>query len=308
MERDVNYIIVGVSVVALVAAFFGFIVWQAGTYDTRTFDRYGIHFEEAVSGLKEGSTVHYRGVEVGRVIAIRLQRDRPDLIRVDIEVDKNTPVTRNTMAQLKPQGITGLSFIELRTDASKEGPPDIPDGERYPVIVAQPSQLDKLFKDLPEVAAQLIEISERVEAMLSEQNIESFSRTLANTADLTENLNGLTADMKTLMTRAEQTIGGIDMTVAKSRAMLGEAHADMMPKLDATLAHLESLSGRLDHITQQSEASLARASGKGLDELTYLLEDTRRMVAEVEALSKNLNEEPTRLLFKSNYQGVEIQP
>ena len=41
---------------------------------TRDYTRYEIYFEGSVSGLNRGSTVRYLGVEVGRVVAIRIDK------------------------------------------------------------------------------------------------------------------------------------------------------------------------------------------------------------------------------------------
>jgi phospholipid/cholesterol/gamma-HCH transport system substrate-binding protein len=80
MEREANYTAVG-AFVLLIATLGGFFVyWYAGSGDAREYRRYEIYFEGSVSGLIRGSTVRYLGVDVGRVIDIRI--DNPaDRIR-----------------------------------------------------------------------------------------------------------------------------------------------------------------------------------------------------------------------------------
>ena len=74
MEREANYTAVG-AFVLLIATLGGFFVyWYAGSGDAREYKRYEIYFEGSVSGLIRGSTVRYLGVDVGRVIDIRIDK------------------------------------------------------------------------------------------------------------------------------------------------------------------------------------------------------------------------------------------
>lgn len=66
-----------------------------------------------MTGLQSQASVRYRGVRVGRVLSIALDRATPGNVLIRIAVDQDTPVTLTTFASLGFQGVTGLAFIQL---------------------------------------------------------------------------------------------------------------------------------------------------------------------------------------------------
>ena len=93
MEREANYTAVG-AFVLLIATMAGlFVYWYAGSGDARDYKRYEIYFEGSVSGLNRGSTVRYLGVDVGRVIAIRIDKRASDRVQIIADIDSTTPIS-----------------------------------------------------------------------------------------------------------------------------------------------------------------------------------------------------------------------
>src|SRR5678815_5249160 len=107
MEREANYTAVGAFVLLIVTMAALFVYWYAGNSDDRDYKRYEIYFEGSVSGLNRGSTVRYLGVEVGRVLAIRIDKRAADRVQVIADIDSQAPISRDTLASLSPQGVTG---------------------------------------------------------------------------------------------------------------------------------------------------------------------------------------------------------
>ncbi len=250
-----------------------------------------------MGGLSKGGRVRYRGVEVGQVVAVRLVKDRPELIRVDIDVDPSTPVTRDTEARIVPQGITGLSYIELTT-REPGPPPKTPEGELYPVIRAEPSQLDRVFQDLPELVGDLTRLTERMERVLSEDNVRYINRTVANAARLSRRLNELAERADTTLTEVHQTFGqaggaleGMDRTMERARLALGK---------------VGSLAGRLDALVARHEDRLDQLAGRDLDELRQVLRDSQRTLEEIQGLARTLRENPSRMVVPPKTGGMEV--
>ena len=307
MERNVNYILVGIFVASALLSLFVFTIWLAGTHDTREYSRYTVHFDSAVGGLEEGSVVKYRGVSVGRIIGIRLAQDRPDLIKVDIEIEKSTPVREQTRGALKPQGITGLSFIELKTEGSDQGKPKKIEGERYPVIMAEPSQLDKIFEDAPELTGNLIALSARltsiatkVDTLMNEENMEKISGSIVNTYDTSENIKLATANLSKILN--DENTAAISTILTNVEGSSG--------KIDGVVTRADKISQNLEILSNSlvgNKEGLEKFSGEGLDELTFLIRDARGMVTAIKDLAGTLNEEPSRIIFQPNYDGVKIE-
>jgi len=157
MEREANYAAVGAFVLLLVAMAGAFVYWYSDTRDKRDYARYEIYFDGSVSGLSEGGSVRYLGVDIGRVRRIRLDGRAADRVMVIVDIDSTTPVSERTVAQLSLQGVTGLLYIDLQqmTKASAaatmlESVPSL----QYPVIRSVHSNFDTFVSSLPEVAVR----------------------------------------------------------------------------------------------------------------------------------------------------------
>ena len=122
METRSNHVLVGGVVLAILAVALAFIVWmsQVGTGHQRQYD---IFFPNSVDGLAKGSAVTFSGVPVGKIDDIKLLPDSPELVRVRISVDENTPILQGTSATIAGVGFTGVSEINL--DGAVTGAPAI---------------------------------------------------------------------------------------------------------------------------------------------------------------------------------------
>src|SRR4051812_37884379 len=90
LEKDAHYFIVGVFVTLGFLALVGFCIWLISPHEDHKLAHYTVYFNDtSVSGLNEGSGVHYRGVAVGKVEKMHLSHDRTDLIKVDIAVSED---------------------------------------------------------------------------------------------------------------------------------------------------------------------------------------------------------------------------
>jgi len=78
MDRETNYVAVGTFVLVILAMATVFVLWYTNSSDRREYQRYEVYFSGSVSGLQEGSTVRYLGVNVGRVARIRLDARAAD--------------------------------------------------------------------------------------------------------------------------------------------------------------------------------------------------------------------------------------
>ena len=173
MEKDSRYLIVGIFVSMTLLMFVGIIIWLAGTHGFNHYDRYTVYFTDPVGGLTEDATVKYKGVDVGKVLALRLLPEKAELIKVDIEVKDGTPVAADTQVKIEMAGITGQSYLEMSTANPDKPPPQLPD-ERYPVLKGSGSQLSKLLDDLSGVSKQM-------QGTLS--SINDFAHSGSRTAD-----------------------------------------------------------------------------------------------------------------------------
>ncbi len=180
MEREANYTAVG-AFVLLIATLGGFFVyWYAGSGDARDYKRYEIYFEGSVSGLIRGSTVRYLGVDVGRVVDIRIDKRASDRVQVIADIDSQTPISKQTLASLSMQGVTGLLYIDLLANAKASRVMASVPSEKYPVIDSVQSNFDRLLSSLPDLVGRATVVVDRAARVLSDENIKAFSKTMEN--------------------------------------------------------------------------------------------------------------------------------
>ena len=146
MESKANYALVGIFVLAVLAAVLSFVLWFSNAQFDQQFDEYEVVFQGAVRGLSQGSEVRFNGLSVGEVTALRLDANATNTVVADIQVQAGIPIRLDSTAQLEPQGLTGLNYIQisagsedlgLMTSLSGNGP--------YP-IQGRMSQIDNLVE------------------------------------------------------------------------------------------------------------------------------------------------------------------
>jgi len=312
MEREANYAAVGAFVLLLVAMAGAFVYWYSDTRDKRDYARYEIYFDGSVSGLSEGGSVRYLGVDIGRVRRIRLDGRAADRVMVIVDIDSTTPVSERTVAQLSLQGVTGLLYIDLQqmTKASAaatmlESVPSL----QYPVIRSVHSNFDTFVSSLPEVAVRLGELVVRANSLLSDKNIAAVSQLITNldrastdlpavmgdAAGLVRELRAATADTRTVLADVQQ---------ATKRA--GPDLAAGMERLRVTSENMARASQKLDELIAENRADLRNFTRDGLPQIEALVRDSRAAAREFQQLSHSLREDPSRLIYQPAVGGVEI--
>lgn len=324
MDRHVRYVIVGIFVSVMLALGAVFLIWAAGTYDLRNFQHYTVYFQGSVSGLTEGSTVSYRGVEVGNVSAIRLAKERTDLVKVDIQIDEETPVRLSTEASLQPLGITGLSFISLTTDDNADmRPPEKIEGERYPVVRATRSQLDIIFGDVPQVTQKLLDLAGRLSSLLSDDNVRNLSETIVNVNKVSNGLNQVLSpenveSLSKAVADVSAASGALNRVLSpentaqlsrtiSSFSTASDDFSQAMTGLGQAAENIEQATNTIEGILRKNEGNIDRFTGAGIDEVMLLLRDSRKMVDSIRKLSDKLGEDPSRVIYQPGTEGVKVK-
>lgn len=312
MEREANYAAVGAFVLLVLAMAGLFIYWYTDSRDNREYQRYEIYFDGSVSGLSEGGAVRYLGVDVGRVLRIRLDQRAADRVVVVVDIDSTTPVSERTLAQLSLQGVTGLLYIDLL----QEGPggttlkilADVP-SQQYPVIRSVRGNFESFVASLPDVATRVAEISMRVNTLLSDQNLSAMSSLFANldkaSSGLPATVSGaseLVIELRAATSDARSAIR--DVQQATSRA--GPDLAAAMERLRVTTENLSAASARLDGLVAENRAGINAFVNDGLPQVQDLVRESRAAASEFKALSRSLRQNPSQLIYQPAATGVEI--
>ncbi len=183
METRARYALIGLFMLAVIAASFAFVYWleNKGGFSQRA--TYQIRFQGPVSGLLVGSAVLFNGIRVGEVTNLSLPADAPDQVIATIGVDPNTPIRSDTQVGLETQGLTGGAAVTLRGGTS--GSPLVADGGAPPTLIAPP-QASQDWTAAARDAFQHVDaiLSENSESLHSAlKNIDTFSAALARNSD-----------------------------------------------------------------------------------------------------------------------------
>lgn len=296
MEKDAKYFIVGIFVSLCLAGFLAFIIWMAGNHDSHNYQHYTVYFTDSVSGLKEGATVSYKGVDVGKVTNIRLAPDRKDLIKADIEVANTTPVRAKTNASLAVLGVTGLVYMELTTDDNDTQPvPTIP-GETYPVLQGNGTQLAKLFQDIPAITQQVLEMAKKINKLMDDKNMGSLDATLNNVQQMTQSMNELLS---------KENVANVSTTLSNF-SQSSETLNDVAQRFNKTANEIDKTVASINRIVTKNEDNVNRFSQDGLNQITSMTREAQKTAQSIRRAADKLTQDPSQILYKPSNKGVEI--
>lgn len=224
---------------------------------------YRVVSTHTVSGLNPQGQVRYRGISVGRVERIELDPADARRILVEIEVDKGTPITRGTYAQLAQEGITGIAYVHLLDEGKDPRPPQAaPDGRIE--IDMRASAMDDVFetaasltREARDVAAGLKEVVAGLNLVLGEDNRGSVAATLTS-------LKRITAELETVSKQLPRAVARVD------RNLEGWLSDDNQKLARDTLQRLNDSARELPALSQETRK---------------LVEDARQVAAQVTRLA-----------------------
>ncbi|HEY0748732.1 MAG TPA: MlaD family protein [Steroidobacteraceae bacterium] len=310
MDRDANYVAVGAFVLLVVAMAVSFVFWYTDQQDKKTYQHYEVYFPGSVSGLTAGSPVRYLGVDVGKVVRIMLDPQKRKTVQVIADIDSSAPIDGGTRASLSLQGITGLLYLDLEQDPKAESAGPLEQGQRYPMIRSRRSDFDVLLSNLPALTTHLVELADHFNEVFSDQNVRSLKATLENARAASDRLPDAVREVQLLVADVRRTTEQVRGAVVDLRGVL----ADDSPDLKTSFANIRRISDNLAKTTQtldsfvtENEPGFSRFTRQSLPEFEQLLRESRQAARDFRDLSRSLKQNPSQLIYESNYRGVEVQ-
>lgn len=310
MERKANYAAVGSFVLLVIVLAGGFVYWYSDGSDRRNYERYEIYFPGTVTGLSEGSSVRYLGVEVGKVRRIRLDARSPERVQIIADIDQSAPVSDTTAANLSMLSFaTGLLYIDLRQVTDERDLLPVVPSERYPVINSMRSGFDAFLSTLPGLAGNIAEVLESAQEIFSSENSAAMSQMVQNLHKTSEALPGTMARIDTLLTdisaatrEARNLAASLDGTTSE----IGVHVNQLAQRLHATATHLEAATAGINGLIEDNRSDIAAFTQQGLPQLGRTLESAQGAAEELRELARELKENPSRLIYQPATQGVEV--
>lgn len=329
METRAKYVAVGGFVLTVVGLILGFAFWLGLSGLTDRGDRYLIYFDGAVTGLQSGSQVRYRGIPVGQVSDIRIDPTDIERVRVTIEVEPDTPLRDDSYAMLQLSGLTGGSFVQISGGSQDAASPDQPPDEEYPVIASRPSTLDSLTEQAPDLLDRLLVVTTRASDLLSEENLNSVNRILANaetissdlsgqteiiaaTTDrvgsLMTNLDGLVSEFRFDVARASDRLNTILTSVDDGLVLFQDEAGQTSAAARDLLASAEDATESINALITTAGPGLQDFSNTGLYEFTVMTTELRDLARNLSRVIEQIERSPTQfLLGPRGRSGVPVE-
>lgn len=242
---------VGVFAVLVIAVAWWGIKWLGGQNVLLTNNIYYVYYDD-VSGLQESSEVKLRGVKVGNVTDIVLERDRV-LVELAVETKYEDMIPSNSIAEMGAAGLMGGVEIVIKQGDSAEPIANdaFLEGRVKPDMIGMLADggsalIEELNATVESLHTMLDGNSEAITSLVA--NLESVTATIdkvLTSGQIQGALNNLSSFTDTLAENEAR----IDSMLANLDNFTGElAEADVVSKLTTTV---ESLNGVLAEINNQ---------------------------------------------------------
>ncbi|HHL71446.1 MAG TPA: MCE family protein [Bacteroidetes bacterium] len=242
------------------------------------------------NGIKKGSQVRYGGVLVGQVDQVYFPTDNDSEIEILLQVEKETPVKKNSYAYITSIGIMGEFYIEITT-----GTPDAellpPDSRLTSKDVAGFAQMSE---PLEKVSHELEELLVNINSLMTQKNLGHISNMVSNldtlldsgaarALSLMERMDGLTAELQAITHNINEMMESNSDSLGK---MIGHFNSSMA-RAETLLTDLSRVTTQVGGAVSANEANLHQA-------ILNFNEASRNF----EVLSRRLKQEPWSLVRK----------
>jgi phospholipid/cholesterol/gamma-HCH transport system substrate-binding protein len=319
MERNANYALVGLSTLILTVAMIVFVVWLARVRINAEYDLYDIVFQGPVRGLNEGGEVHFNGIKVGEVTKIALDKFNPRNVIARVRVTEDVPIRVDSYATLEPQGITGLNYIQITAGTGTRAllkDADKPRCERaglgrdcIPVIRSQRSAISDLLEGGGTVLTRTIEALDRVNRVLSDQNIKTFSASLSDaqafTAELRER-KAILADAQSALQRIDTAADEIAKLSASTRGVIDGDGKRAIGNLADAAEEAKAAAKDARTMIDRLQGPTADFATNGLPQVTSAVIQLQTTAESLERLINEVQSNPTGALGKGKAEEVKV--
>lgn len=328
MKRDnLNYVLVGLFVIAMTAAFV--VLLFAVTGRSGPTDTYFVEYDN-VSGLKFGTGVFYEGYRVGQIEEITPRATEEGMrYLIELSITSGWRIPSDSVASVASSGLISAVTIQIDEGASAEflapgasiagrGQTDL-----FSVINQAASDFRTLSRDgimpvLDNLNARITQVSEEVVRFRSD-DLSPFVRMMHKRLDedLIERSVTLLDELQKSAEGLENILGAENQTKVKAFLTHIDQVAvnlnDLVSRIETTRRQMDAVLGALDGVVEENREQLAStvdAAEASMDEMEralltvnehlgtilHNLESGSRHMSE---FARSIREQPARLLRKS---------
>jgi phospholipid/cholesterol/gamma-HCH transport system substrate-binding protein len=302
METRAHHVLIGLFTVIVVAGALLFGIWLVKSSSERAFNNYDIVFNESVTGLSRGGPVLYNGIKLGDVVQLRLDPTDSRRVLARIRVNGDTPLRKDTHAKLALTGVTGVAVIQL-TGGSPGSPLLVGQDGAIPIIVADPSQLSKLFANGQDLVTNISLVMARAAELLSPANIQRINNTLDHLDKITGTVSDQRDDIKTLLQQlalaskqANATLAQAQDLIRTTNGLVGVQGKATLDSAEHAMASLERVTANIDQVINNNREAI-NGGVQGLGDLAPALRELRQSLDSLRSITRRLDDNPAGYLF-----------
>ena len=308
METKANYVAVGIFTLVMLLAAFGFVYWTAGT-GGGDFATLRVRIPGSASGLGRGSAVLFNGVKVGDVTRIFIDVNDPTVALADTKIDRLTPISKSTTADVGLAGLTGQASIELKGGVvGEENLLAVAEANgTVAEITANPSALGNILQLAQNFLTRADAVLTGVEDFVNDvktplvataENARKFSEALSRNSD---NIDQFLASVGDLSKTFSSVSGRLDSTLATVEDLLKAVDKD---KITTIVGNVESVTSDLKGVTKNLETMMAGVD-KAVSSITTLSQNATGTISKVDEIVANVDPATIRSAIDGIKQTTE---
>jgi phospholipid/cholesterol/gamma-HCH transport system substrate-binding protein len=246
------------------------------------------------------------------VTDLNLDPSKGDQVIARVRLDATTPVRVTSRAQLEPQGITGLNYIQITagTDGSALLKSQYADNV-VPVIQSQPSPIAELLSGSGTVLAQTVDALNRINRVLSDDNVRSFSTSLRNVEALTTELEarkGMFEDLETALESANAAIAEYQALGADARRLINTDGQEAITNINAATADARTAMASINRTATALEAPIGEVATTGVPQLLEAIQGLEEATESLQSLIDDVRASPRDFISRPATEELEVQP
>jgi len=293
LERNVNYMLVGLFVILTITCIIFFAIWVSNTKYKKEYKYYLIRFRESVSGLNVGSSVKYKGIKIGSVHSLSIDREDPNIIDVTVKILKNVPIKEDARAILTYQGITGLASIEIKggSKGSKELPARV--DKPYPEIKTAPSIITRLDTTLSSLSGQAEILVRNLNYLLDKEHVNKLIKTIDNINSVIENIDNHNKDISLTI----ENLSKVSKKLPKLLYLVSQNVDKLSNDTSRLLRQIKNDEEKISHLLVSKTNEFSSKSKYVMDETVKTLKNIQDTLNRIKILLSNIEDRPSNLIY-----------
>lgn len=290
MDSRINFFKVGLFV-SIISFFLVVFIFWLGKYglEDKKYDEYITYFSESVSGLNIGSSIKYKGFDVGVVKDIKIDPHNSERIQIDIQIQKGTPIKEDNFAVLGNLGITGLKYIELQ-GGSKDSQLLSANSKGTKIIASKRSALSSFVDSTEDITKELILLLVQIKKVLDDRNLANFSAILSNSEKTMQNIENFSSYLVKNQEKIDELLNSI-----KTLSINGSSS---FKSVQESSDQFKILISKIQEEFDKGSFDIRSLTQDSLNSLASVLKSFEDSLNETQDLINNINESPSDLLLK----------